>query len=122
MSDASRSSHYVMPDFIIQNNDGELELTLSSRNAPELHISKAYTEMLRTYSDNKKKDKSNKDALMFVKQKIDSAKWFIDAIKQRQNTLYFTMRAIMDYQNAYFFCLVTKHSCGQWFWKILLKL
>ncbi len=68
MSDASRSSQYVMPDFIIQNNDGELELTLSSRNAPELHISKAYTEMLRAYSDNKK-DKSNKDALMFVKQK-----------------------------------------------------
>lgn len=101
MSDASRSSQYVMPDFIIQNNDGELELTLSSRNAPELHISKAYTEMLRAYSDNKK-DKSNKDALMFVKQKIDSAKWFIDAIKQRQNTLYFTMRAIMDYQSAYF--------------------
>jgi len=101
MSDASRGSHYVMPDFIIHNNEGELELSLSSRNAPELHISRAYMDMLRTYSDNKK-DKSNKDALLFVKQKIDSAKWFIDAIKQRQNTLYFTMRAIMDYQSAYF--------------------
>ncbi|MBU1370195.1 MAG: RNA polymerase factor sigma-54 [Bacteroidetes bacterium] len=101
MSDASRTSHYVMPDFIIFNNDGELELSLSSRNMPELHISRAYTEMLQAYSENKK-DKSNKDALMFVKQKIDSAKWFIDAIKQRQNTLYLTMRAIMDYQYAYF--------------------
>lgn len=101
MSDSSRGSQYVTPDFIIHNNQGELELSLSSRNAPELHISKAYTNMMRAYSENKN-DKSNKEALLFVKQKIDSARWFIDAIKQRQNTLYFTMRAIMDYQQAYF--------------------
>ncbi|MBG0782873.1 MAG: RNA polymerase factor sigma-54 [Bacteroidales bacterium] len=101
MSDAGRTSQYVMPDFIIFNNDGKLELTLSSRNTPELRVSRAYADMLEAYSENKK-SKSNKDALMFVKQKIDSAKWFIDAIKQRQNTLYLTMRAILDYQYEYF--------------------
>ncbi|HPE42506.1 MAG TPA: RNA polymerase factor sigma-54 [Bacteroidales bacterium] len=101
MSDAGRTSQYVMPDFIIFNNDGELELTLSSRNTPELRVSKAYAEMLETYSENKK-SKSNKDAVVFVKQKIDSARWFIDAIKQRQNTLYLTMHAIMNYQYEYF--------------------
>jgi len=101
MSDAGRTSQYVMPDFIIFNNDGELELTLSSRNTPELKVSKAYAEMLETYSENKK-SKSNKDAVVFVKQKIDSARWFIDAIKQRQNTLYLTMHAIMNYQYEYF--------------------
>ncbi|HOI33481.1 MAG TPA: RNA polymerase sigma-54 factor, partial [Bacteroidales bacterium] len=97
MSDAGRTSQYVMPDFIIFNNDGELELSLSSRNTPELRVSKVYAEMLETYSGNKK-SKSNKDAVIFVKQKIDSARWFIDAIKQRQNTLYVTMHAIMNYQ------------------------
>ncbi len=101
MSDAGRTSQYVIPDFIIYNNDGELELSLSSRNTPELRVSKAYAEMLETYSENKK-NKSNKDAVVFVKQKIDSAKWFIDAIKQRQNTLYLTMHAIMNYQYEYF--------------------
>ncbi|MDD4373284.1 MAG: RNA polymerase factor sigma-54 [Bacteroidales bacterium] len=101
MSDAGRTSQYVMPDFIIFNNDGELELSLSSRNTPELRVSKVYAEMLETYSGNKK-SKSNKDAVIFVKQKIDSARWFIDAIKQRQNTLYVTMHAIMNYQYDYF--------------------
>ncbi len=101
MSDAGRTSQYVMPDFIIFNNDGQLELSLSSRNTPELRVSKAYAEMLETYSENKK-SKSNKDAVVFVKQKIDSARWFIDAIKQRQNTLYLTMHAIMNYQYEYF--------------------
>ncbi len=101
ISETNKIVQYVMPDFIIQNNDGELELTLSSRNAPELRISKSYTEMLEIYAENKK-NRSNKEALMFVKQKIDSAKWFIDAIRQRQNTLYITMHAIMDYQKEYF--------------------
>ncbi len=101
LSDTGKTSQYVLPDFVIYNNDGELELSLSSRNMPELRISKSYAEMLETYSENKK-NKGNKDALMFVKQKIDSAKWFIDAIRQRQNTLYLTMKAIMDYQYAYF--------------------
>lgn len=102
-SEAHKITQYVTPDFIITNNDNELELTLNSQNAPELRISRTYSEMLETYAANKGKNKQgNKDALMFVKQKIDSAKWFIDAIRQRQNTLYITMKAIMDYQKQYF--------------------
>lgn len=90
----------IVPDFIITNNDGELELTLNSKNAPELKISRAYKEMLESYS--KSSDKSSKEAANFVKQKIESAKWFIDAIKQRQLTLMLTMKAIFDYQKEYF--------------------
>ncbi len=101
MSDSGKIDQYVTPDFHIHNDDGELELSLSSRNAPELRISRSYNEMLETYAENKK-SKVNRDALSFVKQKIDSAKWFIDAIRQRQNTLYVTMKAIMDYQKEYF--------------------
>ncbi len=100
VSDTNRTNHYVLPDFIIRNIDGELELSLNSRNAPELRLNRTYIDMLETYSENK--NRKSKDALMFVKQKIDSAKWFIDAIKQRQNTLYLTMKAIMDYQREYF--------------------
>lgn len=100
-SDGSKASHYIIPDFIILTSDGELELSLSNRNMPELHINRTYSEMLETYSVSKK-TKSDKEALMFVKQKIDSAKWFIDAIRQRQNTLYNTMKAIMEYQREYF--------------------
>lgn len=101
MSDSSKIDQYVMPDFVVHSNDGQLELSLSSRNAPDLRISKSYAEMLEAYAENKK-SKTNKDALVFVKQKIDSARWFIDAIKQRQNTLYLTMKAIMEYQKDYF--------------------
>lgn len=90
----------IVPDFIITNNDGNLELSLNTKNAPELKISKAYKEMLESYS--KSKDKSSKEAANFVKQKIESAKWFIDAIKQRQLTLMLTMKAIFDYQKEYF--------------------
>lgn len=101
ISETSKTNHYVIPDFIIHNNNGELELTLNTRNTPELRLSRTYLDMLEAYSENKK-DKRKKDAYLFVKQKIDSAKWFIDAIKQRQNTLYVTMKAIMDYQHDYF--------------------
>lgn len=101
MTDRVKDNQYIIPDFIIQNIDGELELTLSSRNAPELRVSKTYAEMLETFAESKK-NRSDKEALMFVKQKIDSARWFIDAIKQRQNTLYSTMSAIMKYQKEYF--------------------
>ncbi|MCF8235451.1 MAG: RNA polymerase factor sigma-54 [Bacteroidales bacterium] len=101
MSETTKTNHYVIPDFIIYNNNGELELTMNSRNAPELRLSKSYIDMLHRYAE-AKKDKRRKDAYTFVKQKIDSAKWFIDAIKQRQNTLYLTMKAIMDYQKKYF--------------------
>jgi RNA polymerase sigma-54 factor len=100
LSETSRINQYVIPDFIIQNVDGELELTLNTRNAPELRLNRTYTDMLETYAETK--SKSSKEAVMFVKQKIDSARWFIDAIRQRQNTLYFTMKAILDYQKEYF--------------------
>lgn len=98
---ATQHNNYIIPDFAIYNNDGELELTLNSRNAPELYVNKDYIKMLNDFS--KQEDsRSNKEAITFVKQKIDSAKWFIDAIKQRQDTLYVTMKAIMDYQKEYF--------------------
>jgi RNA polymerase sigma-54 factor len=87
---------------MITEFEGRLELTLNGRNAPDLKVSREYEMMLRTYAEGAKTSKSDKDALMFVKQKLDGAKWFIDAIKQRQNTLLFTMDAIMNYQREYF--------------------
>jgi RNA polymerase sigma-54 factor len=93
---------YVIPDFILVNNNGKLELSLNSRNAPELRISRSYTEMLQTYDKSAKKDKKLKEAVSFVKQKLDSAKWFIDAIRQRQQTLLRTMEAIIKYQYDFF--------------------
>ena len=92
----------IVPDFTIKIVEGKLELTLNSRNAPELHISSEYNNMLKGYSKTKKKTKSQKDAMFFIKQKLDAAKWFIDAIKQRQQTLISTMTAIMRHQEAYF--------------------
>jgi RNA polymerase sigma-54 factor len=77
-------------------------LTLNGRNAPELHVSKDYQDMMKTYKDSKDKSNAQKDAVQFIKQKLDSAKWFIDAIKQRQETLYVTMNAIMHFQQEYF--------------------
>lgn len=93
---------HVIPDFTIKIVDGELELHLNGRNAPELHVSKDYQEMLQTYKDSANNNSSQKDAVQFIKQKLDGAKWFIDAIKQRQETLFVTMHAIMDYQYNYF--------------------
>ncbi len=102
-NESQRTAQTVIPDFILTSSDNTLELSLNSRNAPELKISRMYTEMLKTYSESKgMADRSQKEAVMFVKQKLDSAKWFIDAIKQRQNTLLFTMQAIIDYQKEYF--------------------
>lgn len=92
----------VVPDFAIRIVDGELELTLNGRNAPTLHVSKDYQEMMQTYKDSRDKSSAQKDAVQFIKQKLDSAKWFIDAIKQRQETLFVTMNAIMHYQQDYF--------------------
>ena len=97
----SNRSNYVVPDFTIYNNCGKLELTLNNRNAPELHVNKDYINMLVDFSK-EKKSKSNREAVNFVKNKIESAKWFIEAIKQRQTTLYVTMDAIMNYQKDYF--------------------
>ena len=93
---------HIVPDFTIRIVDGELELLLNGRNAPELHVSKDYQEMLQSYKDTSEKSNAQKDAVQFIKQKLDSAKWFIDAIKQRQETLYVTMNAIMYYQQEYF--------------------
>jgi RNA polymerase sigma-54 factor len=95
-------NQYVIPDFILTNNNGKLELALNSRNAPELRISRSYSEMFKAYDKSDKKDKKLKEAVSFVKQKLDAAKWFIDAIKQRQHTLLRTMRAIVDFQFEYF--------------------
>ncbi|RPD95832.1 RNA polymerase sigma-54 factor [Aureibaculum marinum] len=92
----------IVPDFSIRIIEGELDLTLNSRNAPELHISNEYNNMLKGYAASKNKSKSQKDAVQFIKQKLDAAKWFIDAIKQRQQTLLLTMNAIMHMQKEYF--------------------
>lgn len=99
---SSRVVEQIVPDFAIRIVDGELELTLNGRNAPTLHVSKDYQEMLQTYKDSRDKSHSQKDAVQFIKQKLDSAKWFIDAIRQRQETLFVTMNAIMHFQQEYF--------------------
>ncbi|GAA0871517.1 RNA polymerase factor sigma-54 [Gangjinia marincola] len=98
----TRIVEHVVPDFAIKIVDGELELTLNGRNAPELHVSPAYNNMLKGYKESKQKSKEQKDAVMFIKQKLDSAKWFIEAIKQRQQTLFVTMSSIMNHQKEYF--------------------
>ena len=98
----TRMVEHVVPDFAIKIVDGELDLTLNGRNAPELHVSHDYTNMLKGYKESKDKSKAQKDAVMFIKQKLDAAKWFIDAIKQRQQTLFITMNAIMHYQEEFF--------------------
>ncbi|NNK86763.1 MAG: RNA polymerase factor sigma-54 [Flavobacteriaceae bacterium] len=98
----SRIIEHVVPDFTIKIVDGELELTLNGRNAPDLHVSREYSDMLKGYKASKEKSKSQKDAVLFIKQKLDAAKWFIEAIKQRQQTLFVTMSAIMHYQKEYF--------------------
>lgn len=93
---------YIIPDFILTSNNGKLELTLNSRNAPDLRISRSYSEMFKAYDKSDKKDKKLKEAVTFVKHKLDAAKWFIDAIKQRQQTLLKTMEAIVDFQYEFF--------------------
>ncbi|MGX5818251.1 RNA polymerase factor sigma-54 [Chitinophaga lutea] len=98
----NKAESYVIPDFFIMNNNGKLELSLNSKNAPDLRISEGYREMLKEYDRGDKKDKRQKEAVLFIKQKIDAAKWFIDAIKQRQHTLLSTMEAIMNYQHEFF--------------------
>jgi RNA polymerase sigma-54 factor len=98
----TRMVEHIVPDFAIKIIDGELDLTLNGRNAPELHVSREYTDMLKGYKESKDKSKSQKDAVLFIKQKLDGAKWFIDAVKQRQQTLFVTMNAIMHYQSEYF--------------------
>lgn len=98
----NRIVEHVVPDFAIKIVDGELELTLNGRNAPQLHVSREYSNMLKGYKEAKEKSKSQKDAVLFIKQKLDAAKWFIDAIRQRQQTLFVTMSTIMEHQKEYF--------------------
>jgi len=99
----NKNVQHIVPDFVLDNSEGELQLSLNSRNVPELRISHTYSEMIQSFK-NKKNNHTpkDKDAISFVKQKLDSAKWFIDAIKQRQNTLLMTMNAIINYQHEYF--------------------
>jgi RNA polymerase sigma-54 factor len=98
----NKAESYIIPDFFVFNNNGVLELTLNAKNAPELRISDGYKEMMRAYDRSDKKNKQQKEALIFIKQKLDSAKWFIDAIKQRQHTLLQTMQAIISFQREFF--------------------
>ena len=100
----NKNSQHITPDFLLENQDGELVLSLNAKNVPSLKVSRTYSNMLDSYSKQKDKpSKKDKEAISFVKQKLDSAKWFIDAIKQRQNTLMHTMQAILEYQKDYFF-------------------
>ena len=102
MKEAAGNYQQIVPDFVIMENEGKLSLTINGRNAPELKVSRAYKNMLLGFAEGAKSTKSDKEALTFIKQKLDGAKWFIDAIKQRQNTLLLTMDAIMNYQKEYF--------------------
>ena len=103
LSDSTKVVQNIVADFMITNEDGKLDLTLNGRNAPQLKVSNEYKQMLRAYSEAKgNANKEQKEAVQFVKQKLDGAKWFIDAILQRQMTLYGTMDAIMEYQKEYF--------------------
>jgi RNA polymerase sigma-54 factor len=99
---SNSTNSYIIPDFFIYNNGGKLELTLNSKNAPELRVSSNYRDMLRDYEKTSVKNTRQKDAVFFIKQKLDSAKWFIDAIKQRQHTMFLTMDTILNYQYAFF--------------------
>jgi RNA polymerase sigma-54 factor len=91
---------HVIPDFIVVIEDDIIDVSLNARNAPQLHVSRGYTEMLKGYKENKQK--SSKDAVMFIKQKLDAAKWFIDAVNQRRDTLLRTMMSIAEYQKDFF--------------------
>ena len=97
-----KAQTYIIPDFFVLNNGGQLELTLNSKNAPELRVSEGYRDMLKEYEKGSKKDPRQKEAVLFIKQKIDAAKWFIDMIEQRQATLANTMKAILVHQQAFF--------------------
>ncbi len=101
-NETTKINSSIVPDFTVEILDGEVKLKLNSRNAPDLYVSEEYKNMLSGYSESKEKSKSQKDAVMFIKQKLDSAKWFIEAIKQRNQTLIMTMSAIVNFQKEYF--------------------
>ena len=95
-------TQYIIPDFILATRDGKIDISLNSRNAPELRVSSAYSDMFKAYKKSDKKDKKLRETVSFVKQKLDAARWFIDAIRQRQQTLLRTMNAMVEYQYEYF--------------------
>lgn len=102
VSEGLVQTQYLIPDFTLTNTAGKFDISLNSKNAPELRVSRSYSEMFDAYDKSDKKDKKLKETVTFVKQKLDAAKWFIDAIKQRQNTLLRTMEAILQYQKEFF--------------------
>jgi RNA polymerase sigma-54 factor len=102
VGEMNKAESYIVPDFYILNNGGILELSLNSRNAPDLRVSEGYRDMMKEYERGAKKDKRQKEAVLFIKQKIDSAKWFIEMIQQRQHTLLITMDTIMKHQKEFF--------------------
>ena len=100
-----QSHHQIVPDFVLEDNDGVLELSLNSKNAPDLRINSLYANMLKSYNQERKtqnQNRNHKEAATFVRQKVESAKWFMEAIRQRQHTLILTMNAIMEFQKEYF--------------------
>ncbi len=101
LSGSIQNTH-IVPDFILKIEDGDLKVSLNKRNSPELRISNNYKEMLSGYIEDPNKTKSQKEAILFIKQKLDAAKWFIDAVEQRYQTLYLTINAIVEYQREYF--------------------
>ena len=101
-SEGSQNKDFIIPDFIVTERDGHLEISLNSKNAPELRVSRSYTDTLKEYDSSKDKSKAQKEAVQYIKQKLDSAKWFIDSVKQRQNTLLSTMGKIVDIQKEFF--------------------
>ena len=101
-SEGAAAKDFIIPDFIVKESYGELEVTLNQKNAPELRVSKSYNETLKSFEASKEKSKSQKDAVQYIKQKLDGAKWFIDSVKQRQNTLLTTMKKIVELQIAFF--------------------
>lgn len=102
VSEGLMRTQYLIPDFLLSEVNGKFEITLNSKNAPELRVSRSYSEMFNAYDKSDKKDRKLKETVSFVKQKLDAAKWFIDAIKQRQQTLLKTMEAILEYQYEFF--------------------
>jgi len=113
LGELNKAEHYIIPDFFVYNNAGQLELTLNQKNAPDLKVSSDYKEMLRDYEKGSKQDKKQKEAVLFIKQKIDSAKWFIDAIKQRHANSKFVQTEFGSFRLKYFFSEALSTDSGE---------
>ncbi|HCQ24942.1 MAG TPA: RNA polymerase sigma-54 factor [Flavobacteriaceae bacterium] len=101
LANTSQNTH-IVPDFIMTIENGQVHVELNRRNAPELRVSNSYKEMFAGYKQAPEKNKSQEEAVLFIKQKLDAAKWFIEAIEQRYNTLLMTINSIVEHQKAYF--------------------